>query len=235
MQLENPSEKFQNGFTMIEMMIVVGILAAVAGAIIYSQGETRDTAYLGIATTEMASIKSALGRYRNDIGRYPVTTSPADFSGLFQQGTDPDWNIAVARGWRGPYLSRSGEGYVDIGDGLSLNGLGSPANTGPGAIAPVPSIADPFIYRPARRNTAYTACGVSDTDAECLLDWRSLPGQEPRSQFGRPYLLFDLDDSQKARVISMGPNGQYESQSCAGLVCSSCAPGGDDLVLCLAY
>ena len=235
MQHVNPSKRFLHGFTMIEMMIVVGILAAVAGAIIYSQGETRDTAYVGIATTEMAAIKSALSQYRNDMGRYPTPTNPADFSSLFLQGTDPDWNIAVARGWRGPYLSRSGEGYVDLGDGLSANGLGSPVSAGPGAIAPVPSVADPFLYPPARKNTPYTACGASEADADCLLDWRSLLGQVPRSQFGRPYLLFDLDDVQKARVVGMGPNGQYESQSCAGLACSSCTPGGDDLVLCLAY
>jgi len=50
-------------------------------------------------------------------------------------------------------------------------------------------------------------------------------------QKGRPYLAFDLDDRGKARIVSMGPNGIYDSGTVTN--CSSYTHATDDLILCL--
>ncbi len=218
------------GFTVLELMMVVAILAAISGAIIVSQGETLDDTNQRLAIVEMQAIKNALLRFKADTGALPVAANPADFSAIYDQGGESDWNINTARGWRGPYLTRKGEGLVDIGDNLVNTGAGSPISAS--ANTNVRSVADPFINWPVK-NGSNTPCTSADGDDDCVLDWRTQSGDSRHARWGRPYLLFDLDDLAKARLMSMGRNGRYESASCAGVDCASCSPGGDDILLCL--
>jgi len=222
------------GFTILELMMVVAILAAVSGAIIFSQGETLDDTNQRLAIVEMQAIKNALLRFKADIGRFPVTTKgPADFSALYEKPSgETDWNINTARGWRGPYLTRNGEGLVDISDDLVSSGTGNPAVISSTWREEVQSVADPFINWPAK-DSAHRPCSNADADDDCLLDWRSQTDDPRHARWGRPYLLFELEIPDRARLMSMGPNGRYESASCAGLDCASCSPGGDDILLCL--
>lgn len=154
--------------------------------------------------------------------------SPANFWQLYQEPckvvSDPldageicsdadkimPWNIDSGRGWRGPYLSRAGEGYVDIGGDLNPDGLGDPLT---GALLEnVPAIADPFDARPAGT----------------VFQWHIQPDDERYERHGRPYLLFDLGND-NARIVGLGVNGRYEDVNAT----DPCAPNGDDLVLCL--
>jgi len=221
------------GFTILELMMVVAILAAVSGAIIFSQGETLDDTNQRLAIVEMQAIKNALLRFKADTGALPVAANPADFSALYEKPSDEtDWNINTARGWRGPYLTRKGEGLVDIGDDLKKTGEGKPTIITTEAKGKVRSVADPFINWPVK-NGSDTPCTSANADDDCLLDWRTQSTDPRHTRWGRPYLLFDLDDSEKARLMSMGQNGRYESASCAGIDCASCSPSGDDILLCL--
>ena len=223
------------GFTIVELLVVTTILAIVAGAIIFSQGDTQKQSGLGIALYEMSEIKSAISRFKIDVGSLPSPANPADFSDLYQQKTQASWNVDVARGWRGPYLSAKGEGLVDIGDNLKNDGTGSPAAIDSSAHSEIRSVADPFIGAPVRTDSDYQRCGSADTDNNCLLDWRVVAGDTTHDKWGRPYLLFEFDQMTQARIVSMGPNRRYESAACSGLSCNQCSPGGDDLVLCIGH
>jgi prepilin-type N-terminal cleavage/methylation domain-containing protein len=223
------------GFTILELLMVVSILAIGAGFVLFAEGNIRETASSSVTLAEMGAVKTALLRFRRDTGAFPVPANPADFSDLYEQGSQSAWRIDVGRGWRGPYLTRRGEGLVDLGDDLANSGVGSPAVITGTAHTEVRSVADPFVTWPIASGTSYQRCADGAADNDCLLDWRTQPGDARHERWGRPYLLFELDQPTRARLMGMGPNGRYESENCAGIDCTECTAGGDDLVVCLAY
>lgn len=222
----------QQGFTLLELLIVVSIMATVAGAIVFSVGGIEQTSKRSLAVSEMQSIKDALLRFRRDTGKFPTQDNPADFLALYQQQSEASWNIDTSRGWRGPYLTRKGEGLVDLGDNLKNDGNGNPSVIDTAAKTNVRSVADPFIHWPVK-NGGYTRCRDSNADDDCLLDWRTQASDPRHQRWGRPYLVFELDSPANARLMSMGPNGRYESAACAGVACEQCVLDGDDILLCL--
>ncbi|RMH37657.1 MAG: prepilin-type N-terminal cleavage/methylation domain-containing protein [Nitrospirae bacterium] len=249
------------GLTLLEMLVVVAVMAIIAGGIVLALGRVQDDATLQIARNELVTIKDAILRFKQDtgylpkqgpfdleppnqcttsnngavpIGSLPVPSkewfcSPANFIQLYEQpqlnSSHPlaflaQWNPDTRRGWRGPYLTRFGEGLVDIGNGLQPDGSGDPIG-GTAALREMPGVADPFIALPIP--------SALDTVDGQLLDWRTVAGDPPHPKWGRPYLLFDLDDPAKARIVSMGPNKTYDSAS----ITTCPEAGDDDLVLCL--
>ena len=215
---------------MLELLVVVAILAVVAGGIVVVFGGVEEDAAFKIAQSEMMEIRKAILQFRRDTGFLPRQgplaltidggsvplppqgeawfKSPANFIQLLENpltGTGhplETWNIDTKRGWNGPYLSRSGEGYVTLGDNLQADGSGSP--TAGGLLVDVPGMADPFTAEPV---SGY-------------LLWRANPGGPFHPDWGRPYFLFDLDNND-ARIVGMAANRTYE------------AGAGDDLVLYL--
>jgi prepilin-type N-terminal cleavage/methylation domain-containing protein len=213
------------GFTLLEMLVVVAILTALAGGAILSMGSTEEHAQVQIARYEMQQLKQALLQFRQDTGHFPTPASPADFSALYEIKAETIWNIDTGRGWRGPYLSGVRDGLVDIGDGLTASGTGDPASGS--EVARQRGVADPFSHPNAPDADGCTA--IEPPNDGCLLEWRSAVGEADRDRWGRPYLLFDMT-SNNARIAGMGPDGKY-----AGNGTDVCAPAnsGDDLVLCL--
>lgn len=224
------------GFTLTEMTVVIGVLAALGGLAIYAAGDMREQSLTQLTMVEMQKIKQALLQYKQDTGSLPAPAHPADFSLLYQQGSQLDWEAVNARGWRGPYLTRAGEGWVDVGDGISANGSGNPATVAATALS-VQGVADPFAAPPATPASepgSYAPCEESSDNSPgptglCVLDWRTASGLVTHTRWGRPYLLFDMTDKDKARIVAMGPNGQYEGTNGS----DACLPNGDDVVLCL--
>ncbi len=209
--------------------MVVALLAIVTGGSLMIFGESEDDAAEQISLSEIQQIKKALLQFERDTGWLPKQGpfnldtqpagavplgnlpayvlagqevawfySPANFWQLYENplaGTGhplEQWNPNTRRGWRGPYVSRLGEGLVDIGDDLQPDGSGSP--TAGVVRLRVTGIADPFVGAPVG--------GV-------YLLWRSASGAAPHARWGRPYLLFDLDNT-SARIVSMGRNRLYE-------------------------
>lgn len=221
----------QGGFTLLELLVVVLVLAALGGGVLAAVGNTQEHAMQQTAFAEMQKVKTALLQYRRDTGEFPAPAHPADFSALYQQGGAPAWDAASARGWRGPYLSVLGEGLVDIGDSLQNDGSGSPVLIVSAAHADTRAVADPFVAR-AVKNGSAMPCEDGEAGGACLLDFRTQAGEARHLRWGRPYLLFELNDPARARLVSMGADGVYAGPP-AGDPCVPPA-GSDDLVLCLA-
>lgn len=276
------SHTIQQGFTLLELLVVVSIMAIIAGSSIYaSRTSTIEKAADTAVTAEMHNIRKALLQYKTDNFEFPVQTSPADFEFLFSKPTDIEklWNNDYQKGWRGPYLTSGDSGLVDIGDNLDINGSGKPHIIYNNAKNLQRGIPDPFSFPPVfngdDKSSIASPCDETKDDNydndRCLLDWRivgltdddkkKLTDEEeqnlteeqkerrrPYLKKGRPYLAFDLDERDKARIVSMGPNGIYEPKKNDGVEIISCSfyinrpidpneepaiKRSDDLVLCL--
>lgn len=60
-----------NGFTLLEVLIVVTLLALVGGAVIYSQGKVREELGERLSDYESSTLYKALKQFRRDTGYYP--------------------------------------------------------------------------------------------------------------------------------------------------------------------
>ncbi len=233
------------GFTLLELLIVVGILAILAGGAMqsFNQNSIKES-QLATAKTEMRHIRNALLTYQKDNFSFPNQASPVDllflYSSIDSNGTiQSTWNNDYQRGWRGPYLSGGDSGLVDIGNQLILDGSGSPLFGDMSTL--VRAIPDPFQFTPQtfKQNTRSTqACHDPEPNTnDCVLEWwavgtTSSDYQDPYQTYGRPYLLFELNTKNNARIVSMGPNGRYDGRALTNN--ETChTQFNDDLVLCV--
>lgn len=80
------------GFTMLELMVVVGIIGLLAAAVVPALMPQVENAQLVTARKDFSVIGQSLDLYRMNVGTYP-----RELRFLWER-PDP------ARGWRGPYL-----------------------------------------------------------------------------------------------------------------------------------
>lgn len=62
------------GFSLFEMVIVMGIIGLILGGAIYSMGKIKGSAALGAVDTDMTSFESNLEMYKTNGGMYPSTS-----------------------------------------------------------------------------------------------------------------------------------------------------------------
>jgi len=86
------------GFTLIELMVVVIIIAALAGMVLPKVIPASDDAKARIALGSLAGVKVGLQMFRLHNDRYPTTEE-----GLAALQKQP----SLAPDWRGPYLEKS--------------------------------------------------------------------------------------------------------------------------------
>ncbi len=80
----------QRGFTLIEVMAVLIILALIAGLVYQAVIPRVDEARIKTAKTQMEILGLSLDNFRLDVGSYPATLEELVSSS--------------AQGWKGPYL-----------------------------------------------------------------------------------------------------------------------------------
>jgi prepilin-type N-terminal cleavage/methylation domain-containing protein len=209
----------QQGFTLLELLIVVSVIAIIAGMSLMSYSNTRSDSEDRAVRVEMQQLQQAVIRYFSDQNTYDngtTASSPSDISFLIDM--TPSWDPDYRKGWRGPYLKRSVTTSSDImTDSLNFNG-------GARSVAKisVPVKNDPY-YHPY-----------------------SPPLPTGEKGYYHPYLFFDLDKTlgNVPRIVSVGADGNYESPDCDFSVtdttdsdyCSYdklCEEQGDDWVVCL--
>lgn len=196
------------GFTLIELVVVMLVIAVIAGATItaFNSGFVDDQEQTA-ALYEMTQIRDAILQFKQDNPSHSLTDtnlcSPADASFLLTDAYDTDnvcntteatisaWDPNYRLGWQGPYMQKLGNTTATSVVNIEFDGTVNSET----ALANVTVLSDPY----------------GDT--------------------GNPYYFFDLDDNDLGRIVSFGPNGIYES---AANSCSDTdSSGGDDLVVCL--
>ena len=112
--------KKKSGFTLMEIMIVIiviAVLASVAGPMI---GNITDQGRASATKSKLSNLKSALISYQGDVGRFPATNAkPGNLSAFCQSdilcSENEDLNVLVCndnkvrvknykRKWKGPYM-----------------------------------------------------------------------------------------------------------------------------------
>ncbi|WP_289284073.1 MULTISPECIES: type II secretion system protein [unclassified Methylophaga] len=246
----------QSGFTMLELVIVVAIMAIVAGSAIMSFGNTASDAQLQTTRYSMKQIAQAVEAFYSDNKNISVVfppnrVTPADLDFLFNKVdvSEAEWSVDYRQGWRGPYLKQAQYMYVDIGDDLKTNGSGYPQIIDSNPHEAILAIPDSYEHYPVVDGVSksFNDCPVINT-SDCLFEWYSQASNADTriNKMGRPFLLFDLDFMNSRipgdgipRIVSLGPNGIYEPMSCDRSIdgdCTRdklCGSSGDDLVLCL--
>lgn len=92
----NRSTRLSNGFTLLELLVVVaiiGLLAAYVGPRYFSQLGKSESA---VAKAQIEAFAKALDNYRLDVGRYPTT----------EQGLAALGASTGSKKWNGPYLAK---------------------------------------------------------------------------------------------------------------------------------
>lgn len=88
----------QAGFTLLELLVVLGIIALLAGIVGPQVMKHMGTSKTKAAIVQIADLSSALDMYKLDVGRYPSTEQ--GLQALVENPGD------VNR-WNGPYLRKS--------------------------------------------------------------------------------------------------------------------------------
>ena len=91
----NKRLKRNDGFTLIEILVVMAIIAMLAVMVAPNLFNQQAGAMRDVARTEISTLEAALDIYRLDIGEYPDT-----LDGLMEDDTD-------RASWNGPYLRRA--------------------------------------------------------------------------------------------------------------------------------
>ncbi|MEM7058489.1 MAG: type II secretion system protein [Pseudomonadota bacterium] len=212
----------QRGLTLIEVLVVLGIIAAVAGIGIQVLNGVNDDTEESLVRVEMREVTSAIQRFRRDTGYWPKQgpfdgadtndpdlAEPANLAQLFlqpQTSLNADiltFDVPSGTGWNGPYLAELDALNVRVGDDMDASGTGDPTA---GTEVVVRGIGDPFQAAPVGT----------------VFEWINGAGVQT-AQLGRPYFYF-IDGSNVTGcaapcLVSAGPDGQYN------------AGGGDDIVV----
>ena len=95
------SKKRSRGFSFIEVMVVIIILALISGFVGVSLLESLEKAKVDATKTQIRSLETALDLYRLHNSRYP--SSEQGLKALLEK---PEVGI-IPKNWNGPYLGRN--------------------------------------------------------------------------------------------------------------------------------
>jgi len=97
------------GFTLLELLVVVTLLAVLASVAILANDGVNEQATLDATKYEMTEIRKALLQFKRDVGALPndlLQLGSYSVSAVTATGEIySEWDQDTHRGWHGPYLS----------------------------------------------------------------------------------------------------------------------------------
>jgi general secretion pathway protein G len=101
-----------NGFTLIELMVVVAIIAILASIVAPRMVQRAEKAKRAAARVQIANLKTALINFRMDTGDFPTTDQglealikrPTGYDAKYQEGGYLDSDRVPLDPWRNPYV-----------------------------------------------------------------------------------------------------------------------------------
>ena len=151
--------KADDGYTLTEMLVVIGIIALIAAVLVPTLMGQMQRARAKAARVQMDNISSAVEMFRSDTGHYP-STAEGGLKALLANGS-------TIEGWTGPYLKDAKtlsdpwnrEVKYDLGtDGLSFKVTSLGADGQVGGVGP-----NLDITAPADGSAPTTGTGSSGT------------------------------------------------------------------------
>jgi prepilin-type N-terminal cleavage/methylation domain-containing protein len=137
--------KDRKGFTLVELLVVIGIIALLAGILLPAVNHMRRSAQITAEKADFQSIGTALEQYKSDFGDYPrnvnlptwnTNTSPAYTAPIY-------YSLAASLLGPGPASSETVGSGLEIGDGsdgpgfrCQISGAIPNASTNPVSITP---------------------------------------------------------------------------------------------------
>lgn len=104
--LPSHSQRRNRGFTLVELLVVISIIAILAGLLLPVLGKAKEKARIKIAQTEMRNLITAITSYQNEYNKYPSTkgvreavneTSPDFTYGTFYRTEEGSQRLLTAR------------------------------------------------------------------------------------------------------------------------------------------
>jgi general secretion pathway protein G len=100
----NERNRFERGFTLIELMVVILIIGLLATIVVQNLKSATDRAKRVKAQADISQLKSGLDRFYMDVGSYPSTEQ-----GLNALVSAPNFQGASSnsqQNWQGPYIEK---------------------------------------------------------------------------------------------------------------------------------
>ena len=95
-RIVNRRRQRQSGFSLIELLLVLVILAVLAAVVVPKFTNRTEQARITAAKTDISMLDTALDAYEIDNGRYP--SNDEGLAALVSQGS--------AKNWKGPYIKK---------------------------------------------------------------------------------------------------------------------------------
>jgi general secretion pathway protein G len=92
----------KRAFTLLEIMLVIVIIIALAAVVVPNLGSRREQAKIGTTKIQLKSIEDAMEYFKTDVGRYPTSEEGLQALNSAEQIQDEE----LSKKWHGPYLGK---------------------------------------------------------------------------------------------------------------------------------